>query len=739
MTTRGDKIIIRYCAAQGATVIQLANHFRKSRQAIYTFIGEEDEWEGISAIEAFNLGVSAEKLLRKLKENNNEATIPFRISPRLHSAIEQRLDLQRRRFAQMREKQEQKEVRRERFVRILESLRNLAGSDSQRDEEVKETIEDDDADTNEVTQDLTRAVIRNLQENANTKYRNRWRFEKATVDIGYIVSRYSQRAYNMMRQVLPFPSRQTLSSRFSEQERILCEAFQDTDQAHILIEHYLDRAPFDSEGEELQCCLAIDAFSINVFKAYDRCIKEVLRELKDEQQEDLIDALEQAGTGATEPGGTQQENEQTESDAIFNNCFIVVLIPFRWTRPHLVLSLFPAESGSANEGVIERIFRLISICSEYRIKIRTIATDGDPGYSGLHSVVSAKWLPDRHKSFEKILEHFQRVKNIPFRLSNGCIEKLHAIPIADPLHALKIARSRVLRRRVFLTRTSSVSGKDFQAFSSESWYRDTSQIGRMMDYHALMMFSPKVAKHMILEKNYSGFMYVWGWTCLTLVLRIPCLSLETRQALLIACFHVFVTLLNKVLDDEFKGTKVYVRFREGAEGVTFFETYYLVRIIHTIFALHIELSNDGKQLRMSAFGTHANENLIGRARVGAAGINSFPVFLRHFARIELTRLLEHIHGISTIIRTRDNIGGTKLDLHEVEQLHALDVGSDTEKFIRAFLDNDELAMEANLVPLCRFINEVIDREGEEFALYEPNKAANAGIMARLINFSGKKT
>ena len=146
MTGSVVKIIIRYCAAQGATVIQLANHFRKSRQAIYTFIGEEDEWEGISAIEAFNLGVSAEKLLRKLKENNNEATIPFRISPRLHSAIEQRLDLQRRRFAQMREKQEQKEVRRERFVRILESLRNLAGSDSQRDEEVKETIEDDDAE-----------------------------------------------------------------------------------------------------------------------------------------------------------------------------------------------------------------------------------------------------------------------------------------------------------------------------------------------------------------------------------------------------------------------------------------------------------------------------------------------------------------------------------------------------------------------------------------------------------------
>ena len=47
-------------------------------------------------------------------------------------------------------------------------------------------------------------------------------------------------------------------------------------------------------------------------------------------------------------------------------------------------------------------------------------------------------------------------------------------------------------------------------------------------------------------------------------------------------------------------------------------------------------------------------------------------------------------------------------------------------------------LSAESEPWCNK-NMLYDREGEEFALYEPNKAANVGIMARLINFSGKKT
>ena len=58
------------------------------------------------------------------------------------------------------------------------------------------------------------------------------------------------------------------------------------------------------------------------------------------------------------------------------------------------------------------------------------------------------------------------------------------------------------------------------------------------------------------------------------------------------------------------------------------------------------------------------KNAIGRARVAAGGVNTFDVFKQHFARSELCRHLGHSLGICKVVRTRDNIGGVKLDIDE---------------------------------------------------------------------------
>ena len=468
-------------------------------------------------------------------------------------------------------------------------------------------------------------------------------------------------------------------------------------------------------------------------------MREATKGLEGKQCAEALAAIRKAESQIEKQGAVDVEQlQQQDCPQRFNNCFLVVLVPFRWDRPHLVLSLFPAKSGSANEDVVSKIFQLIEVCSAYNINIRTIATDGDRGYSGLHTAVSNRWLGKRHQSFETLLVEFQRVRNIPYRLPQGTTHKLSAIPIADPLHALKVARSRVLKRLVFLTPSSSVSQNDFRAFENESWYKDRSPLARMSDYHALMMFSPRTLKQVIEDKNYNAAAYLWGWTSLMLVIRVPYISIETRQALLIGSFHVFIAFLNPILDEKFKKMHVTTRFVDGSLGVTFFEPYYLIRVIHLIFALYIELSRGGRCLRLSAFGTHVNENLIGRARVGASGINSFPVFLRHFAKTEISRLLEHVHGISNLVRTRDNVGGTKLDLHNIKQLEALDIGAVTASFIQAFEQSDESNMSSNLDKIGDFLDDIMKREGEVLRLYEPNRAANSGIMARLISFDSSK-
>ena len=714
----------------------LAEHFGKSRQTITNVTHEETDFSGITAGEAFDLGTRAEKLAQSLKrkaamEPGLDPSAPVQSGASV-------TPLHMFRLKKLRERQEKREFKRLIFRRMLASL-NKSTMDSSSELPEEERPDEPFTEDQIMALELAGQVLKNMQANLQKKDKRGWRYNKEIVDLGYMISRRSQAAYEMLRQVLPMPSRQTLTSAFGEMEQTLSAGLQDIGMLHKLLENYFERAPLATTEEQLQYTLAIDAFSINIFAEYAVNVREATKGLEGKQCAEALAAIRKAESQIEKQGAVDVEQlQQQDCPQRFNNCFLVVLVPFRWDRPHLVLSLFPAKSGSANEDVVSKIFQLIEVCSAYNINIRTIATDGDRGYSGLHTAVSNRWLGKRHQSFETLLVEFQRVRNIPYRLPQGTTHKLSAIPIADPLHALKVARSRVLKRLVFLTPSSSVSQNDFRAFENESWYKDRSPLARMSDYHALMMFSPRTLKQVIEDKNYNAAAYLWGWTSLMLVIRVPYISIETRQALLIGSFHVFIAFLNPILDEKFKKMHVTTRFVDGSIGVTFFEPYYLIRVIHLIFALYIELSRGGRCLRLSAFGTHVNENLIGRARVGASGINSFPVFLRHFAKTEISRLLEHVHGISNLVRTRDNVGGTKLDLHNIKQLEALDIGAVTASFIQAFEQSDESNMSSNLDKIGDFLDDIMKREGEVLRLYEPNRAANSGIMARLISFDSSK-
>ena len=178
-----------------------------------------------------------------------------------------------------------------------------------------------------------------------------------------------------------------------------------------------------------------------------------------------------------------------------------------------------------------------------------------------------------------------------------------------------------------------------------------------------------------------------------------------------------------------------MKFREGCRGVTFFDTNYLYRVIHLIFAMFIELSTNGKMLRMSAFGTHVNENVIGRARVSANGLNNFEVFQRHFARSELCRHLEHSLGIRNAVRTRDNVGGTKLDVDDfADYIVDLDLCEYTKMLIEGFDKSNDKKFAEGLSGIASFLDKVLERKGEVPKIYPPNKAANSGIVSRLLEF-----
>ena len=634
-------------------------------------------------------------------------------------------------LAKRREKKQRKEQQRERLRQNLESLR-VKREENQWDE-VPEECTDETLDNNA----LTERILHNITLNVGRHPRGR-RYTNEIVDFAYVISHYSMAAYDVLRRALPLPSRQTIANKYRSLEKELMSMYENEELCHGLLTRYFDRVPARQENEELQCTLAVDAFSINIFSAHVKSIREATQTLQPEQKksfEKILDDVEEELT--QEP---EDRDEQVATVRLFNNCFLIMLIPFKWDRPPLTLSLFPAPSGSANGEILRRLVRLIDICSVYNIRVRTIATDGDPGYGCLHTAVSQTWLSMRKGSFESILEIFRKMKKVTCPIDDGGVPlKTRAIPIADPLHALKIARSRVLEKIVVLQPVSllKVSLEDFMLFENEKWFYDRRNIARMSDFHAIEMFSPEVMCGLIDNGCFNAAIYMWGWTALMLVIRVPFLSMETRRSLLISSFEMFRMFLNQVLDKKYKGTGVHVRAKEGCVGVTFYETGYLIRVIPLIFALYIELLTNGKMLRLSAFGTHCNENAIGRARVAAGGTNNFDVFQRHFAKCEISRHLEHSLGIVRTVRTRDNVGGVKLDAHNSELLVDLNLGCHTRELVEAFTEDNISKGVTALKRIASFLRTVATRKSEIPKVYAPNKAANAGIIARLLSFDNK--
>ena len=611
-----------------------------------------------------------------------------------------------------------KEKRKRTLEELREHQRRLQDMEPEEDEP---EIEEESGDSVISSDCLATRILENMTQNL-VRDRRGWRYTEDVVDFAYVLSRCSMRAYNMLRLVLPLPSRQTLSAKYGKLEKDLMKMYENDGLCHALLDRYFERSPLSNEYEELQCTLAIDAFTINVFNAHVKELRAVGNSLGAEVRQQVNEVLDRVDESLAE----SDVETETMPFRPFNNCFLVMLVPFRWDRPTLTLSLFPETSGCVNKSILRRLFRIIDICKDYNIRIRTISSDGDPGYNCLHSTLSSKWLCWRNGDFHQVLEAFQGIRNASCDLEDGGPpERLTAIPIADPLHAIKIARSRALEKRVFLSPVSliSVSLDDFEVFHNETWFHDRRHIARMSDYHALEMFSPRVLRELITLERYPAAIYCWGWAALMMAIRIPFLSIETRQSLLISCFYMFRMFLDQQVAKQFKGKRIHQRFKSGCLGVTFFETKYLVRVIHLVFAIYIELSTNGKMVRLSAFGTHQNENAIGRARVAANGTNNYNVFQCHFAKSEICRHLQHALGICQPIRTRENIGGAKLDLYDTDLIAELDLGNATVHLLDGFNTGDK---------------DKQSRSGEIPKVYPPNRAANAAIIARLLSFEGKQ-
>ena len=215
--------------------------------------------------------------------------------------------------------------------------------------------------------------------------------------------------------------------------------------------------------------------------------------------------------------------------------------------------------------------------------------------------------------------------------------------------------------------------------------------------------------------------------------RISFLSIECRKSLLCGAFSLFQFFFNQNAKKDFGKAKVSVRSGKNTDGVTFFEPTYLLRVIHLVICIYQELKEGPGKLRMSAFGSHINENIIGRIRVGCHGNPRFPVIMRVVAKAEMRRILQSELGIQDSIRGRDNVGGTKLDPSRSDTVDGIDFEGLAKRLIKSLTSGSIDDLESAVSEIASFLEEISERENESYPVYLPNSSSNSGIMARLIH------
>ena len=725
-----DVAIINFCVKNGACQTSLANEFRKSRKWVY-LLGQktsqdvfpnEDSWLW------FNAGIRASELLRRfapLKPEADTTSAPG--------------------CAFWEHSRANREKRRALLARRVENLRPKtpeAVSELEDPALEEEEEEEGEGDDGSAPPDVCQAIIENMRENLSRESRWGWRYNEETIKFAYVVMSYSAICYEWIRKILPLPSRNTLARKFGAVEKALQTKLSRPSDFDDILLGYFDRVPLSCTTEWMQCSLSIDAFSMTVLQKHANGEHRRIEHLDEILRGDVEIEVQKCQTDEIYNEEEEEEEEEEEvaerqiekRPGTCNNMFIVVLNPFRWELPSVALSVFPWKSGHADSSIVTILLEIVEKLKMYNIHVRVIASDGDSGYACLHKALQGVWDRKRKKDFFRIVNLLATTSSFGLRLGAN-VFKVSAYPVVDPLHTLKIARSRFLDHIVYLTPSIFLSSDNYR-WMDEKWFRDRTQLARMSDFYAISMFSPETFIRSCDKGAFELAIYLWPWTALLLVIRVPFLSRDCRTALLHSCFVLLQYFLNEMLDGAFERKGIYARYRKGCKGVTFFEPGYLVRVIHLVLALYSELLDGGYHLRLAAFGSHVNENMIGRIRVSCHGNHRFEVIMRAVAKSEVRRLLQWELGVDHTVRGRDNVGGTKLGAHAAPELDGLDFASLASE-MRQGLEKGMSPSGDVFRQICCFLSAILERKNEISRVYLPNSAANSGIMARLIRFSSR--
>ena len=454
--------------------------------------------------------------------------------------------------------------------------------------------------------------------------------------------------------------------------------------------------------EENMFTLAIDAFSVRTFSS---------------------------ATIATSTLGDKKEAIQ------MSNGFMFLLIPVCYRYPVRLVHLEPHPTGNYDKVIADLASEIKSIALDKCIRIYFKATDGDRYLTAEHQDCFAAYVccHERKLCFCEITDSvYHELLRAPHV----------SLPIADPLHFAKNARSKLVHHAVVVQSDSEtinqIDRKTLNRFLKLGKHlEDKSPLGAMRDKYATDLFTLTNVAKLIKEWCYVGAFTLFPFSCLFAVIFEPDLCNETRVLLVETayqcCWH-FLTELGPILKAH---PTVKAHFGDGVEAVTIAEEGYLIRVIHTCIAFGIALRHGPRHVRLDALGTHLVENRIGNAR-GTCNDPRWTRILSTCSLGELRKELAEEIGVNLHWSKRVNAGGAKIDtwfdvatpIPHPEGWDALEIVSLFSNSLRSELSG---AFSEELQGFGKKLTEFAARIRKP-SIGDTSAVANASIMSRNISF-----
>ena len=529
------------------------------------------------------------------------------------------------------------------------------------------------------------------------------RFSERLLDIAQLLYSLSPRCYRVLRQIFILPTQSTLYCHYGPRVREIQECLTDVSKIDGAIAEIA--ASMKEENEKI-FTLAVDAFAFRSFSG------------------------QTLPSVCIEPDPADSSTSIPEEDQTLSNGFMFLIIPLSTNYKAKLIHIATRRSGNYDGSIDEIVSLIKEMMVKHGLKLFFKATDGD------------RFLTKEHARF---FDDFicSMPPGCPFWLITDRIYELlqstsMTMPIADPLHFSKNARSRLLKHPIVLqhcqdNRHTTNLEQIRHVLGLGKALEDRSPLGAMRDAYVTELFHLRNVAELLKHGCVADAFLLLPYSAIFAAIFEPTLRNDSRLFFIevaYRCYWHFLTESPKILESP----HVHAKFRTGvSQATTIAEEPYIVRMIHTSIALAIALRHGPRFVRMDALGTHLVENRIGNARAGCNDPR-WSRILSNCSLAEVRRELAKKHGFVMNVSKRVNDGGAKVDTCSSNGLE-LPEGWQPNLIVQFFVDSlkGDGCVSGDLL---RFANDLaeIAKDITKPAPGSPSDVANSAIMARNISF-----